>query len=154
MPPNIKPGVDAAAEIKNLFVQGTGLETDPATLQTLQNDCRVLLVLIQQCLDDISANDPNQSAPVDHNWLKDTLEFDLTGYSQQDRQDYAAVLKLAFQQELDDSTFDGYKIVKFDLVDDGTGTNTYVPVAYLRPMYQPGPVGGTGGTGTPTYPPR
>ena len=61
--------------------------------------------------------------------------------------------KLALQQEYDNSTYDGYKVVKVVADNTGQAAGMFLLKAFLSPKAIPGG-GGTGGTGTPGYPPK
>jgi hypothetical protein len=92
---------------------------------------------------------------LEGDWLAGlNFKYDLTGWTQQQIDDFTEVRRLAFQQELDDSpTTKGYKIVKFTLVQTAT-PGIFEPSAFLSPMaIKKGP-GGGGGTSEPGYPPH
>lgn len=127
---DIRPGLAAADDLKTKFV--AGVENDELTLEQLKQECFVLLNVIQQCLDDFHATDPNQV-----NWLKYSgIVYDLSGYLPADRENFKNMQKLAYQEDLDNSASVGYRVVKFDLVEQnpGTGDGKYTPVLFLYPM--------------------
>jgi len=146
MPPDLKPGFDAVTRLGQKFV--TGVENNHPDLVILEHDCRVLLTLIHECLDDILADDTRTNQV---NWLESwPLTYDLTGYSAQDIEDFKQTQRVAFQAWLDNSIYRGYRIILFDLITPGSNTKLK---SYLSPVATSGP-GGTGGTGVPTYPPH
>jgi hypothetical protein len=147
--PDLKPGFAAVTKLQAKFVAGVdGRKND---LLELQHECRVLLSLIVQCLDDLAAADIGNQV----DWLDPypLPAFNLTGYTQAQKDDFIKTQKIAFQKELDDSPYNGYRIIMFNLSEKPPGSNMFVPTAYLSPTAKPGQ-GGGGGAGTPGYPPK
>ena len=139
----MKLGIDAIARLRDNF----DVRSNRSTLESLQHDCRMLVGLIQQLID--------ETPQVD--WLEDAnLDYDLSTYSREEMDAFKDIQKLALQQELDNSTEGkGYTIVKFDLV-PVTGTNRSRASAFLSPAARKngGHPGGGNGTVNPGYPPR
>jgi hypothetical protein len=144
--PDIKLGIDAIARLREKFVPGA----DQPTLESLQHDCRMLIRLIQQFINEIPQVD----------WLEDAnLQYDLAGYSPTQIDAFKDVQKSTLQQELDNSTEGkGYTIVAFNFVPvpSTAGLKIYRASAFLSPAARRigGGPGGGQGTTTPGYPPK
>jgi hypothetical protein len=148
MPVDIRPATDAIGKLQVGFAT-PNVDTNQGLLQELRHHGRVLLSVIEQCLQEIDANDPLNPDVLD----LAALVYNLSAYTPAQIEAFKNTQKLALQQEYDNSTHDGYTVVKIGLDNTGQPAGSFLLQAFLSPKAIPGG-GGTGGNGTPGYPPK